>query len=74
MTQKAFNINHCHVATQGIYRKSRKTEAVPLIRGDLIRETFRRRLDQESKFQKSSMKMKFPEIKGITEGIGRYSR
>lgn len=70
MTQKAFNINYCHIATQGMYRKSRKTETVPLIGGDLIREAFRRRFDQESKFQKSSMKVKFAEIKGISEGFG----
>jgi len=44
-----------------------------LIRRDLIREAFRR-LDQESRFQKSSMKVKFAEIEVITEGIGRYSR
>lgn len=37
MTQKAFNINYCHIAAQGMYRKSKKTETVPLIRGDLIR-------------------------------------
>lgn len=74
MTQKGFNINYCHIATQGTYRKIRKTETVPLIGGDLIREAFRRRLDQESKFQKSSMKVKFAEIMGISEGFGRYGR
>jgi len=73
VTQKAFNINYCHAATQGMCKKSRKTGAVSLIRRDLIREAFRR-LDQESRFQKSSMKVKFAEIEVITEGIGRYSR
>lgn len=58
MTHKAFNINDCPVATQDMYRRSRKTETVPLIRGDVIKEALRRRLNQESKFQKSSVKGK----------------
>lgn len=38
MTQNPFIINCCHAATQDMYRKSKKTQTVPLIRRDLIRE------------------------------------
>lgn len=38
MTQKPFIKNCCHVATQDMYRKSKNSQTVPLIRRDLIRE------------------------------------
>lgn len=73
MTQKASDRNYCHVAMQGMYIKTRKME-ISFIRQDLTGEEFRRWLDQESTFQKSSVKVKFAEVEGITEWFGRYGR
>lgn len=67
ITQKGFNINYFPIATQGTYRRKQK-EKICLIRASLIREMFRK-TDQESKFQKFSLKLKFVEMKTLQKEL-----
>lgn len=67
ITQKGFNINYCPILTQGTYRKSKKKQS--LWSQDTVREILRK-IDQENKFQKFSLKVKFAEMETLQKELG----